>query len=76
MSDIVPTLDAGSASTQQFAQDIAAAYAEFGFVIIENHGIDKALIARCLACFRTFFALPVEEKLRYKIPNGGGACPG
>ena len=25
----------------QFAQDIAAAYEEFGFVIIENHGIDK-----------------------------------
>ncbi|MEJ0086850.1 MAG: 2-oxoglutarate and iron-dependent oxygenase domain-containing protein [Pseudomonadota bacterium] len=73
MSDAVPTLDAGSAETAQFAQDIAAAYAEYGFVIIENHGIDKALIERCLECFRRFFALPVEEKLRYRIPNGGGA---
>ena len=73
MSDAVPTLDAGSAESAQFAQDIAAAYAEYGFVIIQNHGIDKALIERCLECFRRFFALPVEQKLRYKIPNGGGA---
>jgi len=73
MSDAVPTLDAGSAESARFAQDIAAAYAEYGFVIIQNHGIDKALIEHCLACFRRFFALPAEEKLRYKIPNGGGA---
>jgi len=73
MSDAVPTLDAGCAESAGFARDIAAAYAEYGFVIIENHGIDKALIERCLECFRRFFALPAEEKLRYKIPNGGGA---
>jgi isopenicillin N synthase-like dioxygenase len=66
-------LDAGCAESAGFARDIAAAYAEYGFVIIENHGIDKALIERCLECFRRFFALPAEEKLRYKIPNGGGA---
>jgi isopenicillin N synthase-like dioxygenase len=73
MSDAVPTLDAGSAESARFAQDIAAAYAEYGFVIIENHGIDKVLIERCLECLRTFFSLPVAEKLRYQIPNGGGA---
>jgi isopenicillin N synthase-like dioxygenase len=73
MSDAVPTLDAGFAESERFAQEIAAAYAEYGFVIIQNHGIDKALIERCLECFRRFFALPVEEKLRYRIPNGGGA---
>jgi isopenicillin N synthase-like dioxygenase len=73
MSEAVPTLDARTAESPQFARDIAAAYAEYGFVIIENHGIDKQLIDRCLDCFRRFFALPVEEKLRYKVPNGGGA---
>ena len=35
--------------------------------------LDKALIDRCLDCFHQFFALPVEEKLRYKLPSGGGA---
>jgi isopenicillin N synthase-like dioxygenase len=73
MLDAVPTLDARDAQSAKFAQDIAAAYAEYGFVIIENHGIDKQLIERCLECFQRFFALPVEEKMKYKVPNGGGA---
>jgi isopenicillin N synthase-like dioxygenase len=73
MSDAVPTLDAREVHSAAFARDIAAAYAEYGFVIIENHGIDKGLIDGCLDCFRRFFALPVEEKLRYQVPGGGGA---
>ena len=73
MPDAVPTLDARDVQSAKFAQDIAAAYAEYGFVIIQNHGIDKALIDRCLDSFQRFFALPVEEKLRYKLPKGGGA---
>ena len=44
MSDAVPTLDARDVQSAKFARDIADAYAEYGFVIIENHGIDKALI--------------------------------
>src|SRR5262245_47408846 len=73
MPDAVPTLDARAAQTPQFARDIAAAYAEYGFVIIENHGIDKSLIDRCLDCFHRFFALPDAEKRRYQMPGGGGA---
>ena len=73
MPDAVPTLDARQAESARFAADISAAYEEYGFVIIENHGIDKRLIDQCLESFRRFFALPVEEKLRYKLPNGGGA---
>jgi isopenicillin N synthase-like dioxygenase len=73
MSDAVPTLDARNAESDKFAQEISAAYEEYGFVIIQNHGIDRKLIDRSLDCFREFFARPAEEKLRYKIPNGGGA---
>jgi len=73
MTDAVPTLDARSAGSERFAREISAAYAEYGFVIIENHGIDRELIDRCLACFRSFFALPVEEKRRFQVPGGGGA---
>ena len=73
MPDTVPTLDARQSESAQFAHDISAAYEEFGFVIIENHGIDKQLIDRCLECFRRFFALPEAEKLRYRVPGGGGA---
>jgi isopenicillin N synthase-like dioxygenase len=73
MPDAVPTLDARDVQSAKFAQDIAAAYAEYGFVIIQNHGVDKALIDRCLACFHRFFALPDVEKRRYQVPGGGGA---
>jgi isopenicillin N synthase-like dioxygenase len=73
MTDAVPTLDARSAGSERFARDISAAYAEYGFVIIENHGIDRRLIDQCLGCFRAFFALPVEAKKRYQLPAGGGA---
>jgi len=72
-SSDLPTLDAAAADSPEFARDIAAAYAEYGFVIIRNHGIDKAVVDHCLECFRRFFALPVEAKQRYKVPNGGGA---
>jgi hypothetical protein len=41
MPTSIPTLDARNAEGPQFANAIAAAYAEFGFVIIENHGIDN-----------------------------------
>ena len=73
MSDAVPTLDARFAESEQFARDLSAAYEEYGFVIIENHGIEKRLIDQCVESFRKFFALPVEQKLRYKLPGGGGA---
>jgi isopenicillin N synthase-like dioxygenase len=73
MADAVPTLDAGEVQTATFAQDIAAAYAEYGFVIIRNHGIDPRLIQRCLECFRQFFGWPEAEKRRYQVPGGGGA---
>jgi len=73
MPDSVPTLDARSTQDANFARDLSAAYEEYGFVIIENHGIDKRTIEHCLDCFQGFFALPVEEKRRYMLPGGGGA---
>jgi isopenicillin N synthase-like dioxygenase len=73
MPDAIPTLDARTADSPQFAHDIAAAYAEYGFVIVENHGIDRRLIEQCLEAFREFFALPEAEKRKFQVPGGGGA---
>jgi isopenicillin N synthase-like dioxygenase len=73
MQDAIPTLDARDVQSATFAEDIADAYAEYGFAIIENHGIPKSLIESCLECFRRFFALPDAEKRRYQVPGGGGA---
>jgi len=73
MTDAVPTLDARSTQDARFARDLSAAYEEYGFVIIENHGIDRRTIDQCVDCFRRFFALPEPEKRRYQLPGGGGA---
>ncbi len=73
MLDAIPTLDARSTEDARFARDLSAAYEEYGFVIIRNHGIDQQVIERCVECFRRFFALPAEEKRRYQLPRGGGA---
>jgi isopenicillin N synthase-like dioxygenase len=73
MSDAVPTLDARSTEDAHFAKALSAAYEEYGFVIIQNHGIDKRVIDRCLECFQRFFALPDAEKRRFQVPGGGGA---
>ncbi len=45
---------------------------EFGFVTVEQHGIEDALIRRAYADVEQFFALPVEAKRRYEVQGGGG----
>jgi isopenicillin N synthase-like dioxygenase len=73
MPDAVPTLDARDCQGDRFASDLSAAYEEYGFVVLENHGIEVRVIDACLQCFREFFALPDTEKLRYHQTGGGGA---
>lgn len=71
----IPTLDMGRFETDRasFVADLGAAYREFGFVGVTNHGIPKALMDRAYATFQEFFALPVETKMKYHVPGGGGA---
>lgn len=45
---------------------------EFGFVVVEGHGIEPALIKEAYARVKAFFELPVETKATYDIPGGGG----
>jgi isopenicillin N synthase-like dioxygenase len=58
---------------EAFVAELGAAYREWGFCGVSHHGIDGEAIQGPYRVFREFFALPVAEKLRYKIPNGGGA---
>ncbi len=69
----VPTLSARDTGSDRFATDIAAAYAEYGFVVIADHGLPQPLIDGCLERFQRFFALPEAAKRRYQIPGQGGA---
>ena len=56
-----------------FVARIGMAYREFGFCCITGHGLPAPLLERAYAAFRAFFALPVEVKMRYHVPGGGGA---
>jgi isopenicillin N synthase-like dioxygenase len=71
--DAVPTLDFAAVTTPAFAQSLANAYEEYGFVVIANHGIAKVEIERFLTAYRAFFALPDAVKRRYHVPGTGGA---
>ena len=65
------SLAAQSADPVAFAQDFGGSFERFGFAIVADHGIDDALVARAWAATKAFFALPVEEKLKYRAAKGG-----
>ena len=55
------------------AAQLGRSFAEFGFAVVSDHGIDHALIARAERLSRAFFALPEDTKRGYFIEGGGGA---
>lgn len=75
MASRIPTLDITRYDTDRdaFVAELGAAYREWGFAGIRNHGIPQALIDDAYAAFKKFFALPEEVKKKYHVPGGGGA---
>ncbi len=73
MPESVPTLSFTEVHATDFPARIGAAFAQYGFVIVTDHGIPQALIERLLAMFQRFFALPDADKRRFHRPGGGGA---
>jgi len=57
----------------RIADALGASFRRAGFAMVEDHGIDPALIARGWALAQEFFALPEEEKRSYYVEGGGGA---
>ncbi|MEN1956711.1 isopenicillin N synthase family dioxygenase [Luteimonas changyuni] len=80
MAPRIPTLDirrfthpASPEDRQAFVDELGAAYREWGFAGIRNHGIPQDLIAEAYEAFKAFFALPEDAKKAYHVPGGGGA---
>ncbi len=71
----VPTLDMSRFETDKtrFVAEIGAAYREFGFCCIANHGIPRDLVDNAYNVFKQFFALPTEVKMKYHVKGQGGA---
>lgn len=57
----------------RLAELLGQSFGEYGFAIVEDHGIDADIIARADAAMRAFFALPDEVKRQYHKAGGGGA---
>ena len=55
------------AERERVAADIGKAAREVGFLYVSGTGIDEALFNRMLAATKSFFAMPVEEKMRSYI---------
>jgi len=73
MPDQIPTLSLRDVEDERFVRDLGAAYENYGFVIITDHGIPQPLIDRFLSLYKTFFSWPETDKRRYHIQGGGGA---
>jgi isopenicillin N synthase-like dioxygenase len=54
------------------AQELGASFQRFGFAVVQDHGLDPALVARGWELTEAFFALPEAEKRRYHVAGGGG----
>ena len=69
MSTAFPTLDirrfthpASAADRDAFVAELGAAYREWGFAGIRDHGIPQALIDGAYDVFQQFFALPDDDQ--------------
>lgn len=60
------------AERERFVKVFGEGLREFGFVSVEEHGVDPALIRRTYEDVAAFFRLPRDTKHRYEIQGGGG----
>jgi len=77
-SGTIPTFDVGRfdadhGAREDFVAGLGNALREWGFAGIRGHGIPQSLIDEAYDAFARFFALPLETKMRWHLPGGGGA---
>lgn len=66
-------LEGSDADQQRIAAEVDEICKSVGFLIIEQHGIEKHIIDDAWSAVRAFFDLPMEEKLKSKSPAAD--CP-
>lgn len=71
----VPTLSLADQDRDpdRFAADFGQSFERFGFAVVADHGVPRALIDRAWTMTEALFALPEDEKRRYLVSGGGGA---
>ena len=66
--DISPWRSGDPAARRALAAEVDRTCREIGFMVIGGHGVDPDLIAAVESLSRTFFDLPVEEKMKIVRP--------
>src|ERR1700733_9885889 len=66
--DIGPFIHGDAAAREQVARAVDAACADIGFLVISGHDVPEALVERVRSLAKQYFDLPLEEKLRLKMP--------
>jgi isopenicillin N synthase-like dioxygenase len=61
----------GGAKRDRVVREWAAAFETIGFAQIVGHGVPPGIADDLDRAARAFFALPVEEKLKSRVPQGG-----
>ena len=72
--DISPLLHDGE--TSDVAKQIRTACIEHGFFYVSNHGVSENLQQELEQLSKTFFQLPIEEKMSISMQKGGKAWRG
>ena len=67
----VVDLEAWRSGDLSFAQELGQALEEYGFVAVENHGVQAATRAEALAQVQALFDLSDAAKTRYERPQHG-----
>lgn len=65
--DLGPFLAGDPAAAEPAAATLRDAYETLGFMCVVNHGVPSSLVDRMEDKTRRFHALPMEEKLRYRV---------
>ena len=56
---------------ETFIETFGRGIKEFGFVAVEGHGVDDAVLAQTYDLFKRFFALDEQNKRKYEDPETG-----
>lgn len=70
--DLKDFISSDSIRKQKFVDAIGKAYEEIGFVALQGHFLDDALVENLYKEVKNFFSLPTETKQKYEIPGIGG----
>ncbi|XP_039011476.1 2-oxoglutarate-Fe(II) type oxidoreductase hxnY-like [Hibiscus syriacus] len=68
----LPVIDLSSEDRLSTAKSIRQACLDLGFLYLVNHGVEEELIKEVFEHSKKFFALPVEEKVKFAVKNHRG----